>query len=183
MSDNSEDIADTFEKMLLSIGKQVAEKYKVNASQVAPDEHGNISNTIKPIMKMAKGLFKTLLGQNFNSTDKLSSLNTMFNQSFLDGINKSASKGPNKSPIALAIQLLTNIGIPLLKTVIGHAVNHQKSEEHKAHPAAQGVNANQKNTFQPAKGKRTRAFSTNDLPAHLTHAQPKPSFHSRRAPK
>lgn len=182
MSDNSEDIADTFEKMLLAIGKQISNKFKVNAAQVAPDEHGDISNTVKPMMKMAKGLFKTLLGQNFDG-NQLSSLGSMFNNTFLDGIKKSASGGPNASPIALAIQLLTNIGIPLLKSVIGHAASHQKKEENKEHPANEGANVHQKNTFQPAKGKRPRAFSTSDLPHPTFQAQAKPSFHSRRAPK
>lgn len=179
MSDNSEDIADMLEKMLLTIGKQVSNKFKVNAAQVMPDENGHISNTIKPMMKMAKEMFKGLLGQNFDS-NQLSSLGSMFNLPFLDGINKTASNGPNKSPIALAIQLLTNIGIPLLKSVIGHAQSHQKKEENKGHPANEGANAKEKNTFHP----RKRAMSVDSSQMHRAQMNVvTPELHRKNAPK
>lgn len=180
MSDNSEDIADTFEKMLLTIGKQIGDKFKVNASQVTPDEQGNISNTIKPMMKMAKDLFKTLLGQNFNS-EQLTSLGTNLNKTFLDGINKSAQSGKDKSPISLAIRLLMNIGVPMLKNIISHATNHQKREENKEHPANEGVNAKEKQTFHPRK--RATSFDSSQRSPHLQAHVVTPQVHKKNSPK
>ncbi len=131
------DIAETFSKMLATIGRQIASQFHVDMSKVKPDANGDISETIKPIMKVAKGMLKGLLGQNYDSKE-LSSLGSMFNKTFLDGINSSAS-GKDKSPIALAIQLLMNIGVPLLKNMIGQVSKHQKKVENKEHPSEEVV--------------------------------------------
>jgi hypothetical protein len=144
----------TFQNILLQIGKKISSQFLVDANTVAPDEQGNISDTIKPIMKVAKDMFKGLLGQNFNS-EQLSSLGTMVNKTFLDNMN--SDQPHHQSPIALAIQLLMNIGIPMVKNIIDKVSHHSKKveqkEQHAVTSKAVGYHASNretKNTSQHA---------------------------------
>lgn len=135
----SDDLSKKFEEMLFTIGKLMWEKYQVNAEKIAPDEKGEVSDTIKPIMKAAKGMMKGLLGQNMDSKE-LASLESVFNKTFLEKLKPKEGVGANakdkkentaSSFISLGIQLLMNIGVPAIKNLIGHVAKHQKKEEQK----------------------------------------------------
>lgn len=146
----------TFQNILLQIGKKISSQFLVDANTVAPDEHGKISDTIKPIMNVAKDMFKGLLGQNFNSA-QLSSLSSMVNKTFLDNMN--SDQPHHQSPIALAIQLLMNIGIPMVKNLIDKVGNHSKKveqkEQHSVGAKPAGYHAAHRETQNPSQHAQT----------------------------
>jgi hypothetical protein len=108
-----------FQKMLLAIGQQISTEFSVNAQkieQMAPEE-------LKPVVREGKKLFKSMLGKMFNAP-QLEALSSVFNKPFLESMKEkmtNSTHSKDRSWIELGIQVLMQLGVPMLQNLIAHA--------------------------------------------------------------
>lgn len=156
---NAEFIKEHFQKMLLTMGERLTSEFNVKAAQLenlAPGE-------LKPVVQQGKKLFKQMLGQFFNGP-QLQSLAGMFNKPFLESIKKLGANNQENSLIGMVIQILMQIGIPMLQNMLGHAKPQDKAQA--------------KNTARPGyHPSHISPSSGSSLPHEQVNAINRPGYH------